>query len=139
MTHSPKIQTQSDLADVWRHLMEPLGFRGHSVWMMFVEPDGRPVSQLTEIEDAEAPPDAEQAANLATVLGSLIDMVPGGSVAFLRSRPGRGGVNAQDRAWATVLYAACRDAGVPAEIVHVATDRMLVPLPPDDLPVSLPA
>ncbi len=119
--------------------MEPLGFGGFSVWMMLIERDGRPLPQVTQIEDAEAPPDSDQAANLATVLGSLIEMVPGGSVAFLRSRPGRGGVDAQDRAWATALYAACRTAGVASEIVHVATDRMLVPLPPDDLPASLPA
>jgi hypothetical protein len=59
--------------------------------------------------------------------------VPGGRVAFLRTRPGRGGLDASDRLWAAALYAAARIAGVPCEVVHAANDDRLVPVPLDEI------
>jgi hypothetical protein len=64
------------------------------------------------------------------------ELVPGGRVACLPSRPGRAAVTDDDRAWASGLYDACRRAGLPAEVVHLATDEELFPLPLDEL--SLP-
>ena len=136
MTYAPVIQTQADLEEVWRTLMSPLGFGGHSVWLMFIGADDRPVPQLTQIEDAETPPDGQVLDGLAQVLGSVVEeLVPGGRVACLRSRPGSAAVTADDRAWASGLYDACRRAGLPAEVVHLATDVELLPLPLDELPV----
>jgi hypothetical protein len=137
MTYAPVIQTQADLEQVWRTLMGPLGFGGHSVWLMFIGADDRPVPQLTQIEDAVTPPDEQVLGGLAQVLRSVVsDLVPGGRVACLRSRPGRAAVTGEDRAWASGLYDACRRAGLPAEVVHLATDEELLPLPLDEL--SLP-
>jgi hypothetical protein len=134
MTYAPVIQTQADLEQVWRRLMSPLGFGGHSVWLMFIGADDRPVPQLTQIEEAVAPPDEEVLDGLAQVLRSVVDgLVPGGRVACLRSRPGRAAVTDDDRAWASGLYDACRRAGLPAEVVHLATDDELLPLPLDEL------
>jgi hypothetical protein len=136
MTYAPVIQTQADLQTVWRTLMGPLGFGGHSIWLMFIGADDRPVPQLTQIEDAEEPPDTQALDGLAEVLRSVVDdLVPGGRVACLRSRPGRSAVTAEDRAWASGLYDACRRAGLPAEVVHLATDEELLPLPLDELPI----
>jgi hypothetical protein len=70
MTYAPVIQTQADLEHVWRTLIGPLGFGGHSVWLMFVGADDRPVPQLTQIEDAVAPPDEQMLDGLAQVLRS---------------------------------------------------------------------
>ena len=53
--------------------------------------------------------------------------------AFLRSRPGGGGVTAEDRTWAGFLYDAARLAGVPVEVVHRASDHDLVPVPFDEM------
>jgi hypothetical protein len=134
MTYAPVIQTQADLEQVWRRLMSPLGFSGHSVWLMFIGADDRPVPQLTQIEDALTPPDEQVLGGLAQVLRSVVDdLVPGGRVACLRSRPGRPAVTDDDRAWASGLYDACRRAGLPAEVVHLASDDELVPLPLDEL------
>lgn len=128
------IHDQADLERTWRALMRPLGFSRHSIWLMLIGPDGHPLPQLTEIEDAAEPPDEEQVEALAELLGRLHDeLLPGGSFAFLRTRPGRAGLDDDDRGWARGLYAAGRLAGVPVEVVHRACDQDLVPVPMDEV------
>lgn len=134
----PIIRTQADLELAWRQLMSPLGFGRHSIWMMLVDTDDRPVPQITEIEDADEPPTPEQTETMSGFFGRLVtDVCPGARLAFLRSRPGGGGANADDRAWAQSLYDAARLAGVPIEVVHLATDHDVVAIPLDDLPVAI--
>ncbi|MEJ7832020.1 MAG: hypothetical protein WKF79_03835 [Nocardioides sp.] len=136
MTFAPVIRTQSDLERAWRTLMEPLGFSGHSVWLMFLGPDDRPLPQLTEIEDCVGVPDDEHLHGLAHVIEAVLtEVAPGGRVGFLRTRPGRDAVSADDRAWAAALHAACTIAGVRGDVVHVANDVRLAPVPLDDLPL----
>jgi hypothetical protein len=132
----PLIRTQADLEHAWRHLMEPLGFGDHSVWMMLVDRD-RPVPQLTEIAGAETPPEPDEVDGLAEFLRRLrADVAPQARFAFLRSRPGCGGPNPEDLGWAQALYDAARLARVPIEVVHLANDHELVPIPMDDLPAA---
>ncbi|ABL83219.1 MULTISPECIES: hypothetical protein [unclassified Nocardioides] len=135
--YRPIIRSQADLETVWRHLMQPLGFATGSVWMLRLEADGRAVPRLMEIADAELAADPrEEPEPFAALLADLDSVEPGGSYAFLRSRPGRDGIRPEDRAWAGFLYAAGRLAGVRLEVVHLATDADVVPLPLDE--VGLP-
>jgi hypothetical protein len=128
---SPVLTTQVELERAWRQLMGPWSFGGHSVWMMLVV-DDRPLPHLTEIAEAEDPPDGEQVDGLAEILLMLDrEVAPGARVAFLRSRPGRDVITDTDRAWATGLYAAARRAGVPCEVVHLATRGAIRPIPAD--------
>lgn len=129
---SPPIHTQSDLQSAWRHLMGPWSFGGHSIWVMFIV-DDRPVPHLTEITGA-TDPDRECFQGLAEVLHGLAsDVMRDARVAFLRTRPGRDRVSAEDRAWAEGLYSAARTAGVACEVVHLGTRGTIRPLPPDEL------
>ena len=131
------IRSQADLESVWRTLMKPLGFDRSSVWMMLIGPDDRPLPQVMEIDEVDEPPVEELVAGLAGVLEQLREeLLPEGRFAFLRSRPGAGGVTADDRAWATALYAAARRASVPVEVVHRACDIDLLPVPLDELRVA---
>ena len=131
---TPVIRSQSDLEDVWRHLMGPLGFGGHSIWLMFVQPDGTPMPHLTQIEDCVRPPTPSEQANFVALLKELsTEMRPGERVVFLRTRPGRSALRPDDLAWARSLYDACRVAGVETDVVHLATDEALVPLPMDQV------
>lgn len=133
MTFRPTIRTQSDLERTWRHLMEPLGFGGHSLWFMLIGADDRPYPGLTEIEDCAEAPTADELASLGELLATVLpDVAPGGRVAFLLSRPGRDGVTARDRELAAAIYAVFVAAGVPTEVVHLANDVSLVPLPMDE-------
>ena len=137
----PTIRTQADLEKAWRHLMSPLGFSGYSVWMMVIEPNHQPVPHLTQIEDAELPPDANEESGFADFLRAVADdaLEPGSRMAFLISRPGRNGAGERDRTWAARLYGACRKARLPCETVHLATDDVLMPLPLDELDASASA
>lgn len=133
--YEPIINTQAALHNAWRHLMGPWGNDSHSVWMMLIV-DDRPLRQLTEITEAEEPPDAEFTESIAELLRMLTrDVAPGARFAFLRSRPGPDLITDADRAWASTLYAAARLAGVQCEVVHLATRGAIRPIPQDDVGV----
>lgn len=131
----PLVRTQSDLEAMWKELMSPHrdggGFIGHSLWLVVIDADDRPCPQITEITDAVEPPDEEMIASFATFLQHLAD--DDLRIAFLRSRPGHGGLTADDRAWARALYDTGRVAGVPLEVVHRACDHDLVAVPMDEV------
>jgi hypothetical protein len=104
---------------------------------MLIEPDDRPVAQITEIE--EIPVDLTEAdrGGLERLLAHFTGT--GLRMAFLLTRPGRGGLNAGDRRFAAQVLGVCRAADVPAEVVHVATDTVLAPVPMDELPLPASA
>lgn len=129
----PTIRTQADLERAWRHLMQPLGFSRSTLWMLLLDADDRPLPQLVELEDCPARPEPEALEGLAEMASIVLADHPGGRWAFLRSRPGGATVTDTDRAWAHGLLAACRAAGVPTDVVHLATDVDVVPLPYDAL------
>jgi hypothetical protein len=135
------IHSQRDLEQTWRRLMGPLGFGCESLWLGFVKADGAMIPHLTQIEDTVQPPTAEQAQSLGEFVRELVNGFddPPTRIAFLRARPGSATVTHRDRAWAEALYAACRSACLIAEVVHLATDHNLVPLPLDELPAAQPA
>ena len=134
MTFRPTIRSQQDLEDAWRRLMGPLGFSGHSIWLMLIAADDRPFPHLTQIEEAVEPPPPEDLAGFAEMVAELrTEFAPGGRLAFLRSRPGGSGLTPDDKAWAEALYDVGRLAGVPTEVVHRACDTDLVPVPMDDV------
>lgn len=133
MTYHPTIRNQQDLEDVWHDLLGPLGFSGASLWVMLVGADGQPIPHLSKIDQADTPPDEGELAGFADLVRALVDeFVPGGRVAFLRSRPGGPGLTPTDRAWARALYDVSRLSRVPVEVVHRACDHDLVPIPMDD-------
>ncbi|VXC08793.1 hypothetical protein [Nocardioides sp. AX2bis] len=135
--YRPTVNTQADLERLWRVLMRPLGFAETSLWAMLLDADGRPLPVLTEITDLAHLPDPGETRSMAAFLGDLVDEhVPGGRVALLRTRPGRGRARPDDLAWAAALHTALAAAGVPADVVHLATDDQVLPLPLDALPVS---
>ncbi|WP_432476669.1 hypothetical protein [Nocardioides sp. GXQ0305] len=133
MTFRPTIRTQQDLEDTWRHLMGPLGFSRETIWLMLIDRDDQPFPQLTQIDDATTPPSGDELAGFTALVGELCsEFAPGGRVAFLRSRPGPGGLTTRDRAWARALYDVGRLGDVPVDVVHRACNTDLVPVPMDE-------
>ena len=127
----PLVTTQAELQETWRELMGPWSFGGHSIWLMLIQ-DDRPFPHLTEFSETEDPPAAGSVDAVAHMLQMLeVEIAPGARVAFLRSRPGKDVITEIDRAWATCLYAAARHAGVPCEVVHLATRGAVRPIPAD--------
>lgn len=132
-----RITSQADLEQVWQTLMEPLGFTRTSLWMVFLHPDGRPHKTLIEVPapDDMVAPDPTAPELLDLLEEWTTEQVPGGRVAFLRTRPGRGGLDRSDRLWAAALYAAAQLARVPCEVVHAANNDRLLPVPLDEIDI----
>jgi hypothetical protein len=131
---APRLQSQTDVELMWRTLMTPLGWRSRGLWFVMVSPDDRPVPQVCEIADLpdEIGPDGHAtAADLWRHL--LADVIPGGRIALLLTRPGGGGPSPADRAIAEGTYTACRAAGVPLEVMHLATGEEIFALPADEV------
>lgn len=135
MTHLPDtaVRTDAELEQFWRGLMGPLGFARRALWLVFVEDDGRVLRQIVEIGDLPAMPAHAEVEGFAGTMAGLREELGVDRLAFLLVRPGRGGADRGDRAWAAALHRAARAAGVRCEPVHLATDTDLVPLPLDDL------
>jgi len=136
-TFRPILHGQADLEDAWRTLMEPLGFSSRSLWLMFIDTDDRPMPQLTEIEDLPLALGDEELVGLRQLLSHFRDT--GLRPAFLLSRPGAGGLTAADRRCAAQVLEACRAEAMEVEVMHVATDTVLAPVPMDDLPLPASA
>ena len=128
----PAIRTQADLSRTWRMLMGPLGFGGHSLWVLLLDEDARATPALVQIEDLPPLPDLKMRENLERFVLHLIDGVEG-SVVFLLTRPGRTGITAGERRWAQALNEVVRRAGLRPWPVHRANDHELVVVAPDDL------
>ena len=126
----PLLRTQSDVEAMWRRLMSPLGFASSSLWMVVIERD-RPVPRILEIVELGEPPTGDEVDKYAGVLAPLVTADT--RFAFLRSRPGGGRPDADDRAWARALYDAGRRAGARLEVIHLAHDHDVLPLAMDDL------
>lgn len=133
------VETQRDLEELWRDLMSPLGFGATSLWLMPLAPDGRPLGALSELADLPAHPGRDGADRLGFLVRALVSdpsLPTGLRLAWLLTRPGSG-VRDADRAWALTVTAAGRRAGVETEVVHLAHDHDVLPLPADEL--GLPA
>jgi hypothetical protein len=126
----PLLRTQSDVEQMWRRLMNPLGFASESLWLVVIEGE-RPEPRILEIVELGEPPDVDEVDTYAGFLEPLVG--PDTRFALLRSRPGGGRPNATDRAWARALYDAGRRAGARLEMIHLAHDQDICPLALDDL------
>ncbi len=134
LPYRPTVRTQADLWQVWRTLMEPLGFAGHTLWMLVIREDGEVFPEVIQIAEMPPTPTHQDREGLATFVAELHTHAdPELRWAFLFSRPGRGGADHRDRAWALALHDAARRAGARCEPMHLATDDTLVPVPLDDL------
>lgn len=134
---APHLLSQSDVELMWSTLMRPLGWRRRALWFAVVDTDDRPLPRLCEIDDLPDRIDPQGHEAAAEVWRDLIaELAPGGRIAVLLVRPGSGGPSPDDRAIAESTYAACRARGVPLEVIHLATDHDIFPLPADEVLTS---
>ena len=131
---STPIHRAQELDQFWHTMMGPLGFTRRKLWVLFLADDGLPVPQLMEIEDVPSVPDAMTCESLMSLCEMVLDdVIPGGSVALLLTRPGSDQMSDTDRAWARTLIAAAASEGVELWPVHMANDVLLQVFAPDDL------
>jgi hypothetical protein len=128
------VRTQADLEHTWRALMGELGFSDRRLWLLFLDPDGRPLGPLVSIDDLPDGPCELPVDDLVALCREILDGPGGGgSVALLVTRSGRDPWHIGDRAWARYLTSAARQIGGQVWPVHRAHDTELVVVAPDDL------
>lgn len=136
MTHFI-LRDQRATHEMWRTLVQPLGWTEHRLYACLVLADGSVLPQLLEIGEMPASFSRREADSFATFFRRVLDDVdPEGRVALLLCRPGPGLPTGLDLANAACLCAAARQHRVPLEVVHLATDREITPLPMDAAPLS---
>ncbi len=117
------IRTDADLLDLWRTLMGPLGFSRTTLWMVPIGGDDLPDRLVLPIDHVPTHPtvrDCDRAAEFA------VRFLPaGGSMAFLFSRPGPGGVTSGDAAWARLLAGSAERHGLGDRPVALANNATL--------------
>ncbi len=125
------VRSDADLAALWAVLMGDEGFTRRSLWLLFIEDDGRPAPVVVPIDDIPAQPDPELCRGLAGVVAGLKDRVGLGSVAALLSRPGDSAMCENDRRWARQLV---QLSGLSRRWpVHLATADRVQVFAADDL------
>lgn len=129
--YAPVLRTQSDVEAAWRHLIDPLGWPEPRLWFMFVGSDDVPFPQLGQIEEMPTEIGTDGATKIAEMMGHLVGDMGFDRVAFLLCRPGAGSPGPSDLKNAADLYAACRAAAAPVDVIHLATDLDFWPVPLD--------
>jgi hypothetical protein len=131
-TFRPVFRTQADVEKFWTTICRPLGWRTRELWVVLVDEDGEPFPSVHQVSDLPQEPDPGAVRLLLDgCRGLLGEFDPGGSVATLLCRPGAERVTASDRAWVRALTGSARASGVVLEVVHVASDVAITPVPLD--------
>jgi hypothetical protein len=128
----PPITDQLTLHRTWRALMGPLGFARRQLWVMHVGADDRPLG-VVQVDDVPAHLDPEHAELVVRTMAEATGAGEEVSFAFLLARPGRASRTTADLSWARGLTRACRAVGLRAWPVHLANDREIAVVAPDDL------
>jgi hypothetical protein len=134
-TFDRTIHTQAELEAAWRELVTPLGWSSPRFWIMLIEPSGRPLPQLIEVDELDGTPQDDDTDRGAQFLQMLVAHLDVGDlrVAFLYARPGVDSIQPLDRRWAASLASMAHCAGLSCEPVHLANDVRIVPIPLDEL------
>jgi hypothetical protein len=103
------IRTADDLEALWRSLMGDFGFSKRSVWLLFLDADGRPNPMLMPIDGIPRRPAPGFLDNLRHIARELVTMQEISSMAMLLSRPGHVTMTDEDRAWGRALHEVCPD------------------------------
>lgn len=127
------LTSDADLTRIWRTIIDPLGWREHRLYLMFVDDRRNVLPQVVQIDDVPAGIDRVGAQQLADCLAHLVGAQGVSSLAVLAVRPGRGGLDDTDRATCHHLYDAARQAGLRLELIHVGTATAITPAPMDDV------
>lgn len=132
--YAPTLRTQADVEAAWRHIIRPLGWPEPRLWFMFIGVDDVPIPQVSEVTELPAELSRGGCEGMAEMLKSLVDEMGFDRVALLLCRPGRGRPTQTDQRNAATLYSACREAELPVEVIHLATDEDFWPIPYDAAP-----
>jgi hypothetical protein len=128
------IRSADELTRRWAAVLDPAVFTARSLWLTWLDSDGRMLPVLMPIDGVPELPDDELLDGLRRVHVGVSNqhLSDGGHFALALCRPGRAGVTANDTAWADSLLAALDGTPIPGWSLHVAAAGAVVPVVPSE-------
>ena len=115
------LASTADLTARWQQIVAWEPFRFRSVWLLFIDPVGRPAGPLITVDDLADGPYAIGVEELVDLCRDILDGPGGGgSVALMMSRSGGPPWTVSDRAWGRFLVRGAGEIGDPVWPVHLA-------------------
>ncbi|SFC60777.1 hypothetical protein SAMN04487968_108178 [Nocardioides terrae] len=128
------LHSQADVEKFWTTICQPQGWRTPELWVVLVDAEGEPFPSVHHVPELPESPDRTTIDHLVHGCRRLLDELDaGGRVAMLLCRPGASAVTPFDKAWTRALVHGAHRVGVELEVVHVASDATIRPLPLDEV------
>jgi hypothetical protein len=129
--HRTVIRSDVELLDLWQILIGAGGFAKRSLWLLFLDEDGRPQPVIVPIDDIPERPECRLIDSVASIVAGLTSTGEVASVALLLSRPGPQQMTDDDRTWARALRA--HETISRRWPIHLATTDHMQAFGADDL------
>ena len=128
------IRSAAELTDHWTALLDPPIFGSRSLWLMWLQEDGRPLELIIPVEDLPQLPDHSMLFGLLSMHEAVSDarLDGGGHLAMALCRPGRPEITEDDDAWVDALGEVLDDhldAGWSLHLAAGGTVTSLIDLP----------
>ena len=129
------VRSAAELTDRWAALLDPPIFGARSLWLMWLNDDGRALPVIIPVDDMPRVPDHAMLAGLLSVHEAISDehLGGGGHLAMALCRPGRPEITEDDDCWLEALSEVLDDRIDGSWSLHLAAAGRVTPL------VDLPA
>jgi hypothetical protein len=124
------IRSAAELTDHWTALLDPPIFGTRSLWLMWLQDDGRPLELIIPLEDLPQLPENAMLAGLLSLHEAVSDtrLDGGGHLAMVLCRPGRPEITEDDDAWVDGLSEVLDDHIDAGWSLHLAAGGHVQPL-----------
>ena len=134
MTKPPRtdvpVRSAEELTARWAALLDPPVFGARSLWLMWLDDDGRALPVIIPIDDIPGVPDHAMLAGLVSVHEAISDehLSGDGHLAMALCRPGRPEVTEDDDCWLEALSEVLDDRIDGRWSLHLAAAGRVTPL-----------
>lgn len=106
------IRSAQELTAHWTALLDPPIFGARSLWLMWLQDDGRPLPVIIPVDDIPRVPDHAMLGGLLSVHEGISEehLDGGGHLAMALCRPGRPEITEDDDCWLEALAEVLDDA-----------------------------
>jgi hypothetical protein len=106
------VRSAAELTDRWAYLLDPPIFGARSLWLMWLQDDGRALPMIVPVDDIPRVPDHAMLAGLLSMHDGISDahLDGGGHLAMALCRPGRPEITEDDDCWLEALAELLDDA-----------------------------
>jgi hypothetical protein len=130
------VRSADELTSRWTSLLDPPVFGARSLWLMWLDADGRMLPVVIPVDDVPPVPDPAMLAGLRRMHDGVADehLDGEGHLAMALCRPGRPEITEDDDEWAEALRDQLDDGQIDGTwSLHLAAAGTVVPI------VDLPA